>query len=182
LHGESIFVLFRHIKTLQMTDQDITGGWRGKYIFGNGYGANLTGRSVSFDVELTCVDGLLSGYCIDEHQRKLVEKPATLEGYVEDDRIFFIKYYPHAIVVDEGGNVLNLPDESSQHIHYMGRADKGQYSGTWETSSLEKALDGTYYEVYGEGTWLMKKKPAHTSGGRWWRGVTRMIKKALGNR
>jgi len=162
-----------------MLDQYITGSWRGKYVFGNGYGANVTGRSVSFDIELTCVDGLLSGYCIDEHHRKLVEKPATLEGYVEDDRIFFIKYYPHAIVVDEGGNVLNFPDESSQQIHYMGHSDKGQFSGTWEASTLEKAMDGTYYEIYGEGTWSMKKKPGSLAGIGWWKGVRRLIKKAL---
>jgi hypothetical protein len=165
-----------------MTDQDITGNWKGKYVFGSGYGANMTGRSVSFEMELTCVEGLLSGYCIDEHQRKLVEKPATLEGYIEDDRIFIIKYFPHAIVVDEGGNVVNFPDESSQHIHYMGECSNGQYSGRWETSMLEKALDGTFYEIYGEGTWLMKKRLGNAGSAGWWKGVRRIIKKALGNR
>jgi hypothetical protein len=162
-----------------MIHQDITGSWKGKYVYGGGYGATITGRSVSFDMELTCVEGLLSGYCIDEHHKELVEKPATLEGYVEDDRIFFIKYYPQAIVVNEEGNVLNFPDEPSQDIHFMGHGRNGRYSGKWETSNLEKALDGTYYEVSGEGTWSMKKKAGNRNPTGLWKGLRRILKRVF---
>jgi hypothetical protein len=145
-----------------MAQQNLTGKWTGQYVYGKSYehepGEHRTGSAVSFEVEFNCTDdGLLTGYCTDDKFKALSDKPATVEGYIEGERIFFIKRYPHAYFINEHGESEIEPEQPSHEIHYTGYGRKDYFAGEWDISHMWKGEDGLYYESNGEGTWFIKR-------------------------
>jgi hypothetical protein len=105
--------------------------WLGEYILGDGYSKSLRGTKGKFMLKIAVSQGEVKGACYDDDKRE--GEPATINGIVYDDFIWFIKRYPITYVIDDQGN--SYPDKSRppNQIAYTGLYDSTtqSYRGVW---------------------------------------------------
>lgn len=140
-----------------MTDQFLTGKWTGKFIYEHGYSDAVKGKLVIFDLQVISTSGHFSGYCTDAEQLRFMKVPATIEGYVQGELIYFTKRYANATFLNQDGSMLAYTNRPPHDIHYTGYWGHGQYSGKWEIFALNKLSGGHYNQQLSAGTWFMKK-------------------------
>lgn len=131
---------------------ELTGMWAGEYV-------NRLNKTVPFVIEMTCDDGFIKGSCIDENSS--FNKPATIEGFFDNDTISFIKKYPCSWKYDEKGNMQLFPNLPSPAIHYYGRFYKDPshdlFSGEWEMFAAQRDENGNIVPSAAVGNWTMRK-------------------------
>jgi hypothetical protein len=137
---------------------DYSGKWAGQYTLGEGYAPSMTGITTSFELIMEIIDGVLKGHCRDNIEDVPMSAPATIEGFIEDNFINFVKRYPHAWMRDENGDMVEDVDQPSHEVIYNGYFGEGLVQGDWEiVASTHVNPDGTLYEYLLRGTWYMKK-------------------------
>ncbi|WP_205514428.1 hypothetical protein [Longitalea arenae] len=139
-----------------MNDQHISGKWVGAYTYGEEYDEPVRGKTVSFEMELTVVNGLLKGACTDAEAAAHFQQPATIEGSVHDNSISFIKQYPHYWQHEKGGPRF-LPKLPSQKVCYSGKFIDGRFEGEWEIITTLSGAQGEPVLYKGFGRWFMTR-------------------------
>ena len=140
-----------------MNDQQLSGGkWVGAYTYGNEYDEFLQGKTVAFEMELTIVNGLIKGACTDAESTTHFQQPATIEGSILDNRINFVKRYPHYWQHEKWGKRF-LPKLPSQEVNYSGQLVNGGFEGEWEIVTTVVDAQGEPVSYKGFGSWFMKK-------------------------
>lgn len=146
-----------------MNLRSLTGRWKGEYTYGQGYPIELEGKSVPFIMELTFDGNLFHGTCVDEESKHLFNRPAIINGVIEDNYVSFIKKYPCFWTSDENGETVLMPDIPSAPIHYTGTLRKRGlffayfFEGEWEVTTPVKYENGEIEYYTGFGTWTMKR-------------------------
>ena len=106
---------------------------------------------------------MIDGLCEDDITKKLLLKPATIEGTYQNETIYFIKRYPCLVESDTELNLKAIPTEPSPGIEYKGNLHRRMFSkkryfkGKWEISGslLDENKIARYYTI--GGNWFMKK-------------------------
>jgi hypothetical protein len=140
-----------------MNDQHLNGKWMGSYTYGEEYDEPVRGKTVSFELILTVVNGSIKGECTDGETTAHFQKPATVEGAVLNNTIKFIKRYPY-YWQNERGSRRFIPKLPSQEVNYSGRLVNGQFEGEWEIVTTLADAQGEMISYKGFGKWVMKKE------------------------
>ena len=156
---ETLLVVRKQLSLRHYMDL-ITGKWIGEYIYGEGYGEDLRGKSVQFTIELFLNGDLITGTCIDEETKDIFSEPAKIEGTFENGTILF--YLTHSIdsVMGDKNKAENY---SSTSIQYSGVLKKSffrkayYFEGTWDIDESVLDVDGVWQHYSVEGTWTMRK-------------------------
>jgi len=129
-----------------MQELTYSGNWIGKYIYGNDYPDDVKGTEVSFTIEMTLTDGVVKGKCMEEDHNGYSPGEASIEGFIEDGIISFIKKYTHYST-----------EEFNHPIHYSGSYESGRFTGDWEIEASYIDATGAISTYFSEGTWTMQK-------------------------
>ena len=140
-----------------MTDQDFSGKWAGEYVYGEEYGEPISGKRIPFEINMTCTDGHVKGNCVDDDSKHFLPEPATIEGFIKQNSISFIKKYPCLWQIDDQGKPRFFPKLPSQEIHYAGLYSDGKFEGGWEVVMTLSKENGDAFEYTGTGSWHMYK-------------------------
>lgn len=143
-----------------MSDKALSGKWTGEFMYGNLYPAELRGKAVTFELDITVENGQFSGFATDEETDAHFNRPATVSGFIEDNLISFIKKYPHYYETNPNDpeKMIFYPEVASHEIHYEGRYVNGVFTGDWEIISSYKDEWGNIHEDGGNGSWSMQKE------------------------
>jgi len=138
-----------------MNDQQLCGKWTGTYTYGNEYDEPLRGKTVTFEMELTVVNGFIKGKCTDAESTTYFETPATIEGFIVDDStVKFVKRYPYYWQHEKSGPRF-LPKLPSQEIIYSGEFVNNKFEGEWEIVTVLVDAQGELVTYRGVGNWGM---------------------------
>lgn len=136
----------------------MTEKWVGNYVYDEPHPEGTKSIPVPFYVEWTIVDGILTGTCTDDETKMHFDRPSTIQGFIEDEVISFIKRYPCSWNADETGNVILYEREPPIDIHYSGTLVDDHYEGEWEMTIVYKTEDGFPQEYDCIGTWSLYKE------------------------
>lgn len=134
--------------------------WVGVFTYLDAWKDSVMVTEVPFEMRLTNVDGVISGFRTDDETEDIFDKPVTVEGKIQGDGIRFIVMYPGRYFAnDMGGLSVDYNDEYPGCI-YTGswnEVDK-KYEGNWEID-IKKARERNpdTKVVYSKGTWEMSR-------------------------
>ena len=143
---------------------NLTGRWKGKYIYGDGYPRAVIGKAAPFEIDITDNDGIITGVCLDEVVESIDGNESTIEGTFNENFLTFIKRYKVQLAMDDLGNHIPLVDQSNNSIQYVGHmrkrllSKKHYFEGEWQITSDFKDDSSKVYTYSVEGTWTMSKE------------------------
>jgi hypothetical protein len=108
---------------------DLTGRWKGKYKYGEGYPSSVVGTSGWFEIDLIDNEGIISGSCIDELVSSIEGNESTIDGTFSNNFMSFIKKYKYYTFIDDLGKQVLMEDIKVDGIHYTGRLFRKFFSG-----------------------------------------------------
>ncbi|MES1218420.1 MAG: hypothetical protein ABUT20_23135 [Bacteroidota bacterium] len=128
-------------------DKYFSGAWHGQFSYGDGYQDSMKGKKEEFTINLSLTNGELKGFCIDANKQS--DEPATINGFLIDTFIGFIKRYPFRYVINKNGETVKDVSRQSSNIAYSGLYDPStdSFKGIW---NIEKT------KCWGE--WNLKRK------------------------
>jgi len=133
--------------------------WKGLFTYLEGYETIEQYKEVAFTMEITLTENSFIGTSTDSESKNAFDKPATVKGFIEDDKISFVMKYPCAYSKGENGEIVL--DKSSKHpeIHYLGffNEDKASVNGNWEMTIYEEKYSDGYLEEILNGEFEMRK-------------------------
>jgi hypothetical protein len=142
---------------------NLTGRWKGKYTYGEGYPASVVGTSEWFEIELTDNEGLISGSCIDELVSSIEGKESTIDGTYSNNFISFVKKYKYYTFIDDLDRQVLREDIKVDGIHYTGRlfkkffTGKKYFKGEWVHSATLIDDNNDKHPLVSNGTWEMQE-------------------------
>ena len=142
-----------------MTDQFLSGTWLGTATYGDNYPESLKGKQAPFELTIKAADGSFSGTCEDEITKPHLLTPASINGFVEDGFISFIKQYPYRFHLKEDGSVETDMERNHPEIHYSGmfNEETNTFSGIWEIEVIiEEGIENNL-SYFLSGNWEIKK-------------------------
>lgn len=137
----------------------IDGRWSGYFEYGPEYG-DLEGKQVTFSLLLENLgDGQFQGKCVEHEGIGLNPEPATIKGFIEEDRINFIKEYSTNYEFDEGFNLAKSTIRPIPLLTYYGQFNslENSFEGYWELETTTNAMGDQVYIC--TGTWKITKIP-----------------------
>jgi hypothetical protein len=111
-------------------DKHFSGEWQGHFSYGDGYKEN-EGKFEDFVMNMNVINGEIKGFCTDGNKQS--DNPATINGFIIDMFIGFIKKYPIRYVIDEKGITHKEANKPSYSIAYSGLYDHltDSFKGIW---------------------------------------------------
>jgi hypothetical protein len=142
-----------------MTDKLYSGNWEGHYSYGYGYSEERRKIKVGFYVKMVLSDGLLNGTCEEYVTKVHMNESARLTGFIEGNRISFVKQYACHFEVGEDRNIKVYPSRPSPMIQYSGTYNpvSGIFSGEWMIEVVSKGRFGKDRVCKFSGRWEMRK-------------------------
>ena len=95
--------------------------WKGCFTYEEGYDELVEQyTTVEFTMEITLTGDAFTGTSTDVESRDLFNEPATIKGFIDDEKMSFVLKYPCFYSKDENGELFL--DHLSEHpdIHYLG--------------------------------------------------------------
>ena len=142
---------------------NLTGHWKGKYRYGQGYPAPHFGKSETFEFDIVDQDGTLSGTCIDELVKARPGNESYILGTFKQNQIVFKKRYKFHFVFDETGAMVIDDKLKFDGVDYKGRLRKRfftrkvYFSGEWSITGELKDENNLTQSFVCKGTWKMSK-------------------------
>ncbi|MES2430757.1 MAG: hypothetical protein V4556_07445 [Bacteroidota bacterium] len=135
----------------------------GQYTYGEPYPDNMKGTSVPFEIEWSLIDGIISGTCVDDKGKEVFNEPATINGFVDEGIISFIKKYPKYWEIDEDGVSRVFDHLPPPEIHYSGVLVDNHFEGDWEMIATYILENGEIEQLDCTGTWTLYRNDLKTS-------------------
>jgi hypothetical protein len=138
----------------------VSGIWYGELTYGEEYGPDLQDKKMNFRLVLEENDGDITGECVDIGGTGVIPEPASVNGFVEEDVISFVKQYPSFYIINQKGEVQMIPDKEPPEINYMGyyNIENDTFEGDWHVVFEIKQLTFGFAEYALSGTWNMKRE------------------------
>jgi hypothetical protein len=138
--------------------EELTGTWTGIIIYGPEYG-DIENEELFFSAELNCTDGIILGTSVDLNE-EYETGTATINGFLKNNLISFIKQYEFDSYYDETGKVIVDKSKKGPEINYQGQYDsiKNTIEGHWEIIYDVRKQGENLLEYVLTGTFRMKKK------------------------
>lgn len=137
----------------------LEGQWIGIITYGPEYG-EFEGKELFFAANFIQTADTFTGTAIDTGGAFPNEEEATISGFLEEDKISFVKQYPYEGFIEEDGTVTTNKDKPGPEIHYIGKYNTltNSFEGTWEIAMDEFQYGDGWFENIATGTWTMKRK------------------------
>lgn len=141
----------------------IEGAWEGFFTYGPDYPIEYQSIKEVFTMELSVVDGIIKGACVDSFIKKYFDEPAKVEGTLIDGVLSLIKKYPYFLGVDEYEQTYVDKALPSHEVHYRGQMKRKLFSseyfveGQWDISGSFLDEEGTARYYTDEGDWEMHR-------------------------
>jgi len=132
----------------------ISGRWKGQYVFDQEPGMPAgSAHDFSFDLSAD-EEGSFTGTCFEPSVNELFREDVTVEGFVDEKLISFVKRYPCLLLFDQYKGYMAVPEEEHPDVEYEGEFDDDSksYKGTL---AMYHRYDGADYVQ--QGTWWMKR-------------------------
>jgi len=142
---------------------NLTGKWKGIYVYGPGYSIEWIGKSEEFILNINDNEGIITGTCDDPIVQKIKSNISTIEGAFKDGFLSFIKKYRYFDYIEDPDFEIKEGDISSSGIHYTGTyfrpffSKKDAFKGEWISNATLIDSEGKKFESIGKGTWKMKR-------------------------
>jgi hypothetical protein len=143
---------------------NLTGAWKGQYVYGEGYPTEFIGRTEYFEFDIVDNNGAISGTCMDPVVKSKEGNESYILGSFRDNQLNFKKRYRFHLVVDESGFVMDdNNDVKFDGVDYTGRSYKRfwsrriRFSGEWSITSQYTDENGLLQSFICKGSWKMKK-------------------------
>ena len=121
--------------------------WKGFFTYLEGYESIDQYIKVEFTMQLIFNGDSFNGTSIDSESENIFKEPAKVIGFIENDKISFVKNYPYHYYKDENGEIVI--DENLKHpnIEYLGFYDENErkFFGTWEMIVYEEKISEDQY-------------------------------------
>ncbi len=145
---------------------NLSGRWKGKYKYGDGYPDIIKGKSEPFEFDIRDDEGKIQGNCIDEIVKAVPGNSSAITGTFRDGLLIFSKKYRYQLFLDADGSRVQSDNEPSGEIHYAGHLKKRLFSGKpyfkgeWQINTEWTDEEGHSLTSSCGGTWEMtKEKP-----------------------
>lgn len=156
---------FYSMSTADITAQNITGTWRGEFVYGPMYPEPVRNTATSFTMQLIAYEHELTGICKDDDLTALAEGTITIKGTLTGNNISFQKQYPYTVLFTKEGKVHVHFVRRQRPVAYTGSYDAGTgaFSGSWEFTAVvyrRIPIIGVFFPPRRYrlgGTWTMKK-------------------------
>jgi hypothetical protein len=141
-------------------DIKIDGTWYGELTYGEENGPDLQNKKLKFRMIIEENDGDITGECIDTEGTGVIPEPASINGFVEDNMISFVKQYPSFYIIDQKGEIKEIPEKEPPEFNYSGYYNPGNdtFEGDWHVVYEIKQLTFGFAEYAISGTWMMKRE------------------------
>ncbi len=136
----------------------MTEKWTGTYMYGEPYPEGIKGLSVPFVVEWENNDGILTGTSTDDETKDYFNHPATIQGFIDNGIISFIKKYPCFFTIDSQGKVILDDREPAADMHYSGAMVDDHFEGEWSITIIDINEHGIRKEYDCTGIWFLYKE------------------------
>ncbi|MBN2610449.1 MAG: hypothetical protein JXB00_02735 [Bacteroidales bacterium] len=137
----------------------IAGTWLGELVYNDDHRPELQGKTMKFRLVLEENDGEFTGECVDTEGTGVIPEPASINGFIDDQVISFVKLYPHFYFVNDQVEIVKDEDKEPVEINYSGEynAENEQFEGDWNAVYAVKQFTFGYAENLVSGTWVMKR-------------------------
>ncbi|MDC8004161.1 hypothetical protein POV27_08875 [Aureisphaera galaxeae] len=137
---------------------NIIGKWKGFYEYGEGYDLPYFAKRVGLEITFEGHNDRFIGSTREEPSEYSVPLKGTVEGFVEDGLISFIKRYPKKPVILERHKIGIEFEEGQSEIEHTGVVDEEHQAihGSWTIYDVVEDEQGTY-EYAAHGIWLLKR-------------------------
>lgn len=142
---------------------NLTGHWSGFYTYGSGYPKSLIGKSEPFEFFIVDKEGSISGSCIDNVVKDVINNESYIIGTFTNKFIKFKKRYKIHTGIDENGNNISDYESKSDGVDYIGTLKRKLFSktyffkGEWSIKSLVDTAEGKPIYYISRGKWKMKR-------------------------
>ena len=121
--------------------------WKGFFAYLEGFEAIDEYTTVEFTMEVTFNGNSFTGTATDTESENVFKEPALVKGFIEDDKISFVKNYPCYYYKDENGKIALDESLSHPNIEYLGFYDESEkkFLGTWEMIVDEEKISEDQY-------------------------------------
>ena len=142
---------------------NLTGKWKGEYTYGKGYPKSLVGMTEPFEFNLVDANGVISGSCVDKLVIEINGNESYILGTFTDNKISFKKRYKFHSAIDENGNYVMPPNQTSDGVDYVGKLRKKvfsreiYFSGEWTITVHFKDQNNLDQICIFNGTWKMNR-------------------------
>ena len=136
---------------------NLTGNWQGFYEYGSGYELPYFGQRVNIKASITDLNGSFTGEIEEDGSVFSVKLEATIQGFIEDGFISFVKKYSKKPIIIEHSTTINY-ESGSLEIEHEGIVDAQNNSiyGNWFIIETITDEFGTF-ENSSQGIWLLTK-------------------------
>lgn len=140
---------------------NLTGKWKGHYVYGAGYSLEYIGRSEEFILDLIDNDGIIEGVCEDPIVKMIENNSSFINGVFKDGFLSLIKHYKHPNFIIDVDSEFEAKDLSADGIHYTGILYKRFFSkkmffkGEWVASVIYTDPNGHRHQSVTKGSWQM---------------------------
>ena len=114
---------------------------------------------VTFTMELNFNEDSFIGTTTDSESENIFDKPATVKGFIDRNKMSFVINYPCLYYKDENGKIVLDKKTKHPEIRYLGYYDEDYkvISGTWEMTLYEEKNLEDYLEAFAEGQFQMRR-------------------------
>lgn len=137
---------------------NVNGQWNGFYEYGVGYDLPFFGSRVEMEIKFIESDGKISGIVNEIPSQFSVNASASIEGFVENEIISFIKKYPIIPEINPDKKTVSQSEGSLEIIHtgFIDEENQAIY-GDWIIE--EEFIDENGYNQIEtlSGIWLLKR-------------------------
>ena len=133
--------------------------WKGYFTYYAGYEPEEQYKEVDFQIEIYLEGNNFSGTSSNSETKSSFDKPATVKGFFDNEKISFVLKYPCAYFLDENGEVVLDRNKEHPDIHYLGffEDDQKKVSGNWEMTIYEERYGDGYLNEILNGTFEMRR-------------------------
>lgn len=134
---------------------NIKGNWEGFYEYGHGYTLPQFGERVKTKFSLDGNEGQFNGTGSEEQSKFSVPSDSIINGFIENDMVFFKLTYPIIPALAEPEMTLEiLPGQLEiEYSGYFDRKNQAMY-GTWVIPNPDQeAMDQGYFSA---GIWILR--------------------------
>ena len=138
----------------------LTGVWYGEHTIEDEHRPELQGKKLKFRLTLEENDGDISGECIDIEGTGVVDVPASVSGFIDEDVISLVKLYPAFYYLNARGEIEKIEDREPPEINYSGsyNAEIDMVEGDWHVIFEVRQLTFGFAEHAISGSWFMKRE------------------------
>jgi hypothetical protein len=136
---------------------EVSGNWRGYYLYGAGYVLPHFGKKVDIVAILKGSGTEFEGKIVQEIGEYGIPIPASIKGYIDSDFISFVKTYPcFPVIKDPGSKELEIQEGELEVFHdgFLDITNDAIY-GIWRIPTVYINDQGEEQIADSEGIWCL---------------------------